>query len=283
MEVWKNISGYEGYYQASNFGNIRRVGSKSNLVIKYKKSGYAFVCFSVNNKQKYFHVHRLVAASFIENPENKPCVNHKDMDKSNNIVENIEWVTILENNTHARKNKKFKNGSKKGIDNPITQQIAQYKNDELVYVWGCVSEASKQYDLVSSAILKAIQNCTVSLGFTWRKISKDEYLSLKNNFNSPPISEINKRTRDLSLAHKKRIENIANIKNEYLIQIGLECLIKNNRLIRKDYDILTKEKKGLTYVPTCKRFGNWDNFKKEVLNTLYGNNQLQNDNKKATF
>ncbi len=274
MEIWKNINGYEGYYQVSNLGNIRRVGGKANLVIKYKKSGYAFVCFSVNNKQKYFHVHRLVAASFIENIENKPCVNHKDMNKSNNAVENIEWVTILENNTHARKNKKFKNGSKKGVDNPITQQIAQYKNNELVYVWGSVSEASKQYNLVSSAILRAMQNHTISLGFTWKRITKEEYTELKLKFDTPPVSLINKRSRDTSLAHKKRLENLANIKNEYLVQIGKECLLKNNRLIRKDYDILTKEKKGLTYIPTCKRFGNWDNFKKEVFNTLHIDSEL---------
>lgn len=103
QEIWKEIFGYEDYYSVSNLGNVKRIKSKKNLVIKYKKNGYAFVCFSKKGKIKYYHVHRLVAQAFIDNPENKPQVNHINGIKSDNNVRNLEWVTSSENAIHSYK------------------------------------------------------------------------------------------------------------------------------------------------------------------------------------
>jgi hypothetical protein len=109
MELWKDISGYEGYYQISNLGNVRSIDrfdgvhDRQGTIIKpnLKPNGYLQVGLRKHNTRKWFGVHRLVAIHFIENPDNKPQVNHIDGNKLNNTVENLEWVTGKENQRHA--------------------------------------------------------------------------------------------------------------------------------------------------------------------------------------
>lgn len=85
MEIWRNIADefYGDTYQVSTFGNVRRYGGKTRLKFSLRE-GYPSVCLSKENKKKTFHVHRLVAQTFIKNPNNLPCVNHKDSDRCNN-------------------------------------------------------------------------------------------------------------------------------------------------------------------------------------------------------
>lgn len=105
MIIWKDIKGYEGIYSVSNTGLIKSVSRKGNwtdVILKpcvYKK-GYLYVNLNKNSKGKKFKIHRLVAEAFIDNPENKPCINHKDGDKTNNNDWNLEWVTNSENTQH---------------------------------------------------------------------------------------------------------------------------------------------------------------------------------------
>ena len=115
MEIWKDINGYEGIYQISNTGrlkSLKRLFIRKNNINPYNKEeiilklqnngkGYLFIRLSKNSKHKYYYIHRLVALHFIDNPSNKPAVNHKDGNKSNNNVNNLEWVTNSENQIHA--------------------------------------------------------------------------------------------------------------------------------------------------------------------------------------
>lgn len=113
-EVWKDVTGYEGFYKVSNYGRVKSVDreiiSKNGDVRLLKGSirkssnnskGYQHITLSKDNNQRTVFVHRLVAESFIPNPNKLPIVNHIDGDKSNNIVTNLEWVNNSQNIIHA--------------------------------------------------------------------------------------------------------------------------------------------------------------------------------------
>lgn len=106
-EVWKDIEGYEGLYQVSSFGRVHSL--YKNIILKGVKAtgGYTIVNLSKNGSTSTKTIHRLVAQVFIPNPENKPGVNHIDEDKSNNRVDNLEWMTAKENVNHGTRNKRL--------------------------------------------------------------------------------------------------------------------------------------------------------------------------------
>lgn len=105
-ELWKEIRGYEGLYEVSNLGRVRRTTSSNRLhtngVLKpiYRNKYLKVVLSKCGIKKDYF-IHRLVAETFIENATNLPYVNHKDEDKTNNIVSNLEWCTALQNTNYG--------------------------------------------------------------------------------------------------------------------------------------------------------------------------------------
>ena len=118
MEEWRDIPGYEGLYQVSNLGRIRSLIDKkydlNEKVVKIinrekmlkqnlTKKGYCNVKLYKNGKGETYKIHRLVAETFIPNPENKPQVNHIDGNKQNNCVSNLEWNTNEENFNNAIK------------------------------------------------------------------------------------------------------------------------------------------------------------------------------------
>ena len=109
MEEWKDVVGFEGAYQVSNYGNLRSIdrismGKKyvGKIISKSQdRGGYTVDILSFNGVRKTVRRHRIVAEAFIPNPHNKPEVNHLDGNKSNNHVKNLEWATHRENTNHA--------------------------------------------------------------------------------------------------------------------------------------------------------------------------------------
>lgn len=114
QEEWRDIKGYEGKYQVSNFGRVLSIGrviirsNSTNLSIKEKyiriyvgKKGYCTAPLSKDNKCKHCKLHRLIAEAFIPNPLNLPQVNHINGIKTDNRIENLEWVNNSENQLHC--------------------------------------------------------------------------------------------------------------------------------------------------------------------------------------
>lgn len=111
MEEWKDIKGFEGLYQISSFGRVKSLAriikrNYNNYTVKEKilklgeSKGYKQVCLCKDKRIYWKQVHRLVAEAFINNPNNYPCINHKDENPSNNSVTNLEWCTYSYNNTY---------------------------------------------------------------------------------------------------------------------------------------------------------------------------------------
>lgn len=124
QEIWKDILDYEGLYQVSNLGRIKSLNRKvtqyngynyserfyKGKILKYcvKPNGYAQVGLGKNGKIKWFAVHRLVAQAFIDNLNNEKYINHKDENKLNNKVENLEWCSCSYNINYGTRNDKVR-------------------------------------------------------------------------------------------------------------------------------------------------------------------------------
>ena len=139
-EIWKDIAGYEGYYQVSTFGRIRGLDrvvkytlSNGDVIttirrgkIRHKskptKDGYFIIGLHKDGKTKHFSIHRLVALAFVKNPMNLPEVNHMDCVKTNNYSDNLEWVDEKGNQQHAKINGRIR--STKGKDHYRSKPIA---------------------------------------------------------------------------------------------------------------------------------------------------------------
>lgn len=115
-EVWKDIQGYEGIYQISNFGRVKslKFGKEKILKTPTNTHNYPSIYLKENGKKKALRVHRLVAQNFLVNDNNYPDVNHIDGNKTNNKIENLEWCNRSQNEFHAYKIGLKNNNHKKG-------------------------------------------------------------------------------------------------------------------------------------------------------------------------
>lgn len=127
-EIWKPIPDYDGY-QVSNFGRVKSFKQGKIIILKPALAivGYLFVGLFKKKKKKKIRIHQLVACAFIPNPENKPEVNHRDGNKFNNCVDNLEWVTSSENQRHAVATGLTKNAQgEESVRAKLTNKQAKY-------------------------------------------------------------------------------------------------------------------------------------------------------------
>ncbi len=191
--MWKQISGYEGYYEVSDDGMVRSIdryitdstGKTRLLTGKPMKQteasvgdrdtdGYFVVNLHKSHKSFVVPVHRLVAEAFIDNPNNYPTVNHKDGNKHNNAVDNLEWASYSMNNIHALNH---------GLRDPRGCVIVQKDTDgNVVGVYKSVCEASRCTG-IGRSIISHCANGRVNTagGFLWEKVEKcNDYLEYES-------------------------------------------------------------------------------------------------------
>lgn len=182
MEVWKDVKGYEGLYQVSNYGRVKSV----DRLVDYKSKGgrmfkrivkgtilkpkgnpkYLGLTLSKNGQFTTVYVHRLVAEAFLPNPCNLPEVNHKDENPKNNRVENLEWCTKIENVRYGT-----------GILRSActrSKKIAQYtESGELVEIYPSLAEVERRTGWGSSNISKVAKGDggRKRYGYIWRYVS----------------------------------------------------------------------------------------------------------------
>ena len=129
-EEWRDVIGYEGLYQVSNYGRVKSFHNNGVRTLNPSFAdypGYYVVNLTKNGKQQTQYVHILVAQAFIPNPENKSYVNHIDGDKLNNCLENLEWTTPTENSRHAWRNGLIKSRTgTKNLHSKLTPEQVRY-------------------------------------------------------------------------------------------------------------------------------------------------------------
>lgn len=195
IEIWKDIEGYEGLYQVSNFGNVKslnynRTGKEKILKSKKDKDGYLQFSLCKNGKVKHFKTHRLVALAFIPNLENLPQVNHKDENKENNHVDNLEWVSPKENINYGTRNKKVSEAlkgkyigenswmfgkhlseeTKQKLKEYFSKPVLQYTKDKIfIREWESGKLASEELNINKSNITACCQGKQKTAGgFIWK-------------------------------------------------------------------------------------------------------------------
>ena len=194
-EIWKDIPGFEGMYQVSNLGRVKRLPlgkqypsrqTHNNIRKVHIKNGYYQVNLSKGNRVKWFGVHRLVALAFIPNPNKFPCVNHKDENKMNNNAENLEWCTHRYNNNYGtakqrqiesmkkndplnlRTQKSLETRRKNGRSNARKPVVQIDLLGNVVRIYNSISEASRDgYDRIG--IIRCCKGLGKSAsGYKWK-------------------------------------------------------------------------------------------------------------------
>lgn len=164
LEIWENVQGYEGLYLISNLGRLLsapRNGTKLywHMIAPHYVGGYIQYALSKHNRIKEFKAHRLVAEAFLPNPGNKREVNHIDGNKHNNSVDNLEWATTSENQTHSFW--VLKNGLR-----PVKQLS---KDGGLIKIWESIKEAGEELHICTGDISRAASNKRHTAGgYKWQ-------------------------------------------------------------------------------------------------------------------
>lgn len=170
MIEWKKIIGYDDYV-VSNNGVVKSLKYGKERVLKPDENldGYYIVKLSKNNKKKSFRIHRLVAEAFIENPESLPVVNHKDGDKQNNNVDNLEWSTVADNTQHAYDTGLISKENHKKGRQKLMKPLLQLDKDtgEVIKRFESYREAVKELNMNAGNLSTAIKNGWVCKGFKW--------------------------------------------------------------------------------------------------------------------
>lgn len=168
-EIWHDIDGYKGLYQISNKGHVKSLKWGKERILKpgITSSGYLKVGLCKNGRVNQFQLHRLVAETFIANPHNLPEVNHKDENKKNSCVENLEWMRHMDNLNYGTRNER----AAKARSKPILQYS---KSGDFIREWKSAAEVERMLGIANSHIIACCKGKRKSAGgFIWKYKEKD--------------------------------------------------------------------------------------------------------------
>lgn len=173
MELWKDIEGYEGFYKISNYGNVYGIKHKKLLKPSQSDKGkgwyYQVSLYKPKQKPKTVLIHRLVGQAFIDNPNNYATINHKDGNKENSHVDNLEWCTPSQNTQHMY--------DLLGFKAPISKQVKQIDKvtNKVIRVFDSCADAvktlNKNYASKSNINACARGERKTAFGYKWEFIN----------------------------------------------------------------------------------------------------------------
>lgn len=205
MMQWKSIKDYEGYYEVSDTGLVRsldrvvpdkqtgqkRLKGKQMKLTETQNTrggqGYYVVNLRRNHKSNIVPVHRLVAETFLENKHNLPTVNHKDGNKHNNCIDNLEWATYSYNNVHALRN---------NLRRPRGVSVVQIsRSGKVIGAFRSVCEASRLTGINRSAISHCLNHRSkYAGGYQWQRVGKcNDYLANESTVEDELPLEVQER------------------------------------------------------------------------------------------
>ena len=169
MEIWKNvpIAEYDEIYLISSKGRLKNIKRNKIHAICLDSDGYPHYLLCNRGKRKAITAHRLVALAFIDNPNDLPCVNHKDENKLNNSVDNLEWCDVKYNNAYGTRNKR--------VSDANSQPIAQILNGEIIAVYRNSIEAERATGVDFSKIRLCCRGGRKTAGgYQWKDLIEKE-------------------------------------------------------------------------------------------------------------
>lgn len=229
-EIWKTVEDFPNY-EVSTFGNIKNKKSNKLLKLLINNSGYYRCALTHNSKTKNITVHRIVGKTFIPNPENKPTINHKDRNRINNKLENLEWVTHKEQNLHKSKSNNIRRHASKvfRICSKSNVILETYNSLKEASVWVINNNLSKiknnNYKSIMSKISAVINkkiNCNTSFGYKWSYIEDNPIID-NEIWKQIPLN-LTSNSINYYISNKGRIRNNIKIKSSYC-NINSYCVV----------------------------------------------------------
>lgn len=168
-EEWRDIKGYEGYYQVSNMGRVKRLKItgkdgrtyRERILIPVYNTRYLNVSLCKNGIIKQYRVHRLVCTAFLENPNNYPCINHKDENRLNNNADNLEWCTVKYNNSYGTNIMRRAKARSRAV-------VQMDLDGKVIKRWDSLKEAKKSLNIKGTGITAACRGRQhTSGGYRW--------------------------------------------------------------------------------------------------------------------
>lgn len=276
MEIWKKINNDKlSSYEISTFGNIKNIKTSRILKIQNIKNGYSNIVLN----GKTYKIHRLVAITFLDNPENKPTVNHIDKNKHNNKLDNLEWATYSEQNIHSKNEFFNHNRGIWKIDIESNEKIKKYNT---------IKEAGLEINEKNDAF-KNISSCALgktktAYGFKWEYETQDEIINeIWKNFKFEKMKNQNYYVSNFGrIKNKNRILK-PNIDNNGYYNINnklIHIIVANNFIENPNNYKIVNHKDG------NKLNNNINNLEwiTQQMNTIHAiNNQLRKNIKKVAY